>query len=122
MLVKKINNDWSPSENRELKVGETVEITDPRELIVKGYAQAIGENGEEISAFDLYGVVVSSEFEQFSNYMALKKEEATKAALEKKLEEVKAKTPETPAKEEAKVESSVEGTEEAPLYVAKKDR
>lgn len=105
MQVKKKNPEWFPKENPALKVGDTIEITDPKALILGGDAIAIGENGEEISAYELYGVVVRDEMQEFQRYLAMKKEEAVKAnleqkkaALEKQLaDQQAAKAAETPA-------------------------
>ena len=46
-LVKKINPSWYPSENRSLKVGETIEITDYNSLVRNGVAVLVDENGVE---------------------------------------------------------------------------
>ena len=122
MQVKKINPDWFPSENRELKVGEIVEITNPEELIRKGMVQAVGVNGETISAYDLYGVMIPSEVEEFKTYMALQKEKATKEILEKQSKDLEAQLAEVKATVKEEVKEAPKATEEAPLYVAKKDR
>lgn len=113
MLVRKISSEWFPSENPTIKVGEIVEITNPRNLIINGDVEAVGENGEVLSSFELYGQASKSEMEEFKNFMDLKKAEATKVALEKQQEELSAKL--------SKVEA-VSKEEPAPLYVAKKDR
>jgi len=118
MLVKKVNPDWYPSESPRLLVGETIEISDPKTLILNGTVTAVGPNGEHITAFDLYGAMIPSEMEEFTAYMNMKKAEATKAALEKtqvELKEQLSKVEEKP-KEEAKAE------EPAPLYISKKDK
>jgi len=118
MLVKKVNPDWYPSENIHLLVGETIEISDPKTLILNGTVTAVGPNGEHLTAFDLYGAMIPSEMEEFTAYMNMKKAEATKVALEttqKELKEQLAKVEEKP-KEEAQAE------EPAPLCVAKKDK
>ena len=46
-LLKKINPEWSPAENRSLKVGETIEITDYDSLVRNGVAVLVDENGVE---------------------------------------------------------------------------
>jgi hypothetical protein len=83
MLVKKIDPAWKPSENPDLAVGATIEITDPKALIVNGYAIGLGKHGEELSAFDLYGVLVKSELDEFREFNEMKKAQA----LEKKLKD-----------------------------------
>jgi PAB1-binding protein PBP1 len=108
MLVKKLNPDWFPSENKYLKVGETIEITDPKALIMNGDAQAVGEKGENVSAFELYGQASKTEMEEFGEYMKMKRQESLKDALQmekeelqKQLDSVKATT--QPAKTEENV-------------------
>ncbi len=81
MKVKKINSQWFPSESPHLAVGETVEITDPKALIVSGAVVGIGENGVELSAYELYGVLVTDEKKEFEEYLKLKKEEALNQKL-----------------------------------------
>lgn len=83
MLVKKKNPSWEPSENKYLKVGETVEISDPKSLILHGDAIGIASDGiTELSAFDLYNVIIADEAEEFKQYLQTKKAEAAKTALE----------------------------------------
>ena len=36
VLVKKIDPSWMPSENKDLKVGETINIDNPEKLIEEG--------------------------------------------------------------------------------------
>lgn len=119
MLVRKKNPDWRPSENKELKVGETIEITDPRQLILNGDVTAIDETGVERSAYELYGVLVKDELNEFQEFLKVKKAEAEKSVLEAekaKLEaELAAATPAPVAAEPAKPE--IKATEDAPLYV-----
>lgn len=88
MIVKKKNPQWFPSENIKLKVGETIEITDPRSLILNGDAIALNEDGVEVSAYELYGVVVKDEMEEFQEYIAMKKQEALMNQLKKEKEEL----------------------------------
>lgn len=90
MLVKKINPDWQPAENRGLAVGEIIEITDPKQLIISGMAVGIGEHGEELSTYEMYGVLVDSESEDFEEYLKMKKANAIKAKLEAEAETLKA--------------------------------
>lgn len=71
--IKKINNDWQPAENPYLKIGETIEITDPRQLILDGFGVAVGSNGEELSAYELYGVITENEFDEFKKFKELQR-------------------------------------------------
>lgn len=41
MLVEKISPEWIPSENPDLNVGDTIEITSPGDLFEKGYAKKV---------------------------------------------------------------------------------
>jgi len=86
MLVKKVNPDWKPSENKALEVGETIEITDPKQLIVSGMVVGIGKHGEELSAYEMYGVLVDTELKDFEEFVKMKKATAIKAQLEKEQE------------------------------------
>ncbi len=90
MLVKKINPEWKPSENKELKVGETIEMTDAKALILNGDAVAIGDRGQELSAYELYGVIVERELQEFEEYTKMKKAQAEKDSLEKEQAALKA--------------------------------
>ena len=91
MLVKKIADDWMPNEKLALKVGETIEITDPKQLILDGKVVAVGEDGQEISAYDLYGVLVENEVKDFQNYLKIKKQEALAKQLEKESKDLQEK-------------------------------
>lgn len=102
MIVKKKNPAWQPSENPGLKVGETIEITDPKSLILAGYVVAVDEQGAEIPAYDLYGVIIADEKKEFEDYIKMKRLQAQKAILEKQQAELKAQLPEE--KKEEKVE------------------
>lgn len=82
MLVKKINPEWFPSESPFLQVGETIEITDPKSLILAGKVKAVGAMGEELSAFDLYGQVIESEMDDYKKFMEMRRQEAIQKALE----------------------------------------
>lgn len=106
MLVKKKNPEWFPSESPKLKVGETIEITDPRALVLNGDAIALNEDGVEVSAYELYGVVVKDEMEEFQQYIAMKKQEALMNQLKKEKEELETQL--TEEKPEEKVESFAE--------------
>ena len=48
-LLKKVKPDWSPSENRGLKVGEVIEIGDYRRLVQSGVAILVDEKGSELA-------------------------------------------------------------------------
>lgn len=96
MLVKKINPAWQPAENRGLLVGETIEITDPEALILKGYAVAVDENGVELSTYESYGVLAGKEKEDFEQWLAAQRAEKAEAklkaeqeTLQKQVEELK---------------------------------
>lgn len=98
MKVKKINPEWRPSENKDLKVGDIIEITDPKQLIVNGDVVAVNEDNLEVSAFDLYGVVVKSEMDEFIEFKKMQQAEALRKKLEdekKELESMKSKLDET---------------------------
>lgn len=47
-LVKKLDPNWKPSENPNLQVGETIEMTDPKVLVQNGQAVLIDKYGNEI--------------------------------------------------------------------------
>ena len=47
-LLKKISPEWIPTENEGLKVGETVDITDYRQLVLNGIAVLVDEQGNEM--------------------------------------------------------------------------
>jgi hypothetical protein len=114
MLVKKKNSEWFPSENKELKVGETQEISDPKQLIINGDVVGLGANGEELSAYELYGVIIKDEAKEFQEYLKLKKAESAEAAL--KAEKVSLETEltkEAPLTELKKVEELETATEVA---------
>lgn len=91
MLIKKKNPEWFPSENKELKVGDVIDITNPQALILGGDAVAVDATGVEISSFELYGVLVKDEMSEFQEYMKMKKAETEKNRLEKERVELEAK-------------------------------
>lgn len=98
MLVKKKNQDWFPHENNALKVGETIEITDPKQLILDGDVVGLAEDGTtELSAYELYGVIVADEAKEFQDYIKMKKAEAQQAVLQKEADAIKAELAATPA-------------------------
>lgn len=81
MLVKKINPNWTPVENNALKVGETIDITDPRALILNGDCVAVEKDGSEKGSFELYGVLAGSEKEEFEQWIAMKKQKELQEKL-----------------------------------------
>lgn len=91
MLVKKIDSEWMPSEKPDLKVGENIEITNPKELILQGKAVAVTEEGIEISAYDLYGVITRDERKDFEDYLKVKKQQDLGKQLKKENEELELK-------------------------------
>lgn len=83
MLVKKVNQDWKPSENPELEVGETIEITNPKRLVLDGHVVGVDKTtGADLTAFDLYGVIIQDEVEEFRKYQDMKKQEFLSEKLE----------------------------------------
>jgi len=103
MLVKKIKSSWQPSENRGLKVGDTIDITDPQALIINGDVVAVSEDGVEMSAYDLYGVVTKDAMSEFEAFQKMKRQEA----LKKQLEEEQAKLKEELSATTAEVKATV---------------
>lgn len=47
-LLKKVKEEWSPTENRGLKVGEVIDITDYTALVRSGAAVLVDEEGNEL--------------------------------------------------------------------------
>jgi len=99
MLVKKVNPDWMPSENPGIKVGETIEITNPRQLVLDGTVVAVGEHGEEQSPYELYGVLVDAELEEFKEFAKMKQANALKKRLESEQEDLQKLSAELDKKE-----------------------
>lgn len=96
MLVRKQKAEWIPSENKGLKVGDTIEISDPRQLILDGMCVAVGDDGQDLDAFDLYGVVDKDLVAELKAYKEAQHAqqvksnlEAEKEKLEKELAELK---------------------------------
>lgn len=118
MLVKKKKDGWTPSEAPGLQIGDTVEITNPRDLILAGFAVGVGKNGEELGPYELYDVLTTDEREEYEKFLAMKKQEGIKKhleeekeTLEKQLKEaeekvVKKETVATEEKKEVKVEKA----------------
>lgn len=98
MLVKKKNPEWYPKEKTDLKVGETIEITDPQALILAGDVIGLAEDGvTELSGYELYGVMVEDEMSDYQNYLKMKKAEGQQKLLEREAEALKAEIAATPA-------------------------
>lgn len=118
-LVKKVDSTWSPSEKRDLKVGEVIEITDYVTLVRTGAAILVDEQGNELSLPDQVFTcpVCFKESRALPAFIAhvdthkrasvVKQPEVTEPVIVSALEE---------AKNEVKVEEPVV----APLYVSKK--
>lgn len=110
MLVKKKNPEWYPSEKKDIKVGETIEITDPRDLILGGMVIGLAPDGiTELTAFELYGEIVGDEKESYRQFLQMQKVQAQQALLEKQSAELKAQVDKKP--EEKKEEPKVEPTD-----------
>lgn len=90
MRVRKINPDWMPSENLGIKVGEIIDMTSVKKLILDGMVEAVDEHDNAISAYELFGVIVKNEREEFEEFLKMKKLQATKKSLEKEAAELKA--------------------------------
>lgn len=117
-LLKKMNSEWMPSEKRDLKVGEVLEVTDYVTLVRTGAAILVDEQGNELSLPD----------QVFTCPVCFKESRALPAFvahvnIHQRVTSVQAEAKEEPvvsALEEAKSEVKVEKAEEAPLYVSKK--
>jgi hypothetical protein len=91
MLVKKIDVDWKPDKQKDIKVGEIIDITDPKRLILEGKVVAVTKEGVEISAYELYGVITRDERKDFEEYLKVKKQKDLGQQLQKESEELKEK-------------------------------
>jgi len=90
MLVKKIDPNWNPAENRGLKVGDTIEITDPKQLIIDGKVVSYNEEtGEELGAFEMFGTVTEKDIRELREMRRKEREEKKEILLKKNLEEEK---------------------------------
>lgn len=105
MLVKKKNPEWYPSEKKDLKVGEVVEITDPEYLIKTEQVVAVDEDGRELSAYDLYGVLTKDERTEFEEFKKMKEQEALKKKFEAEAEALKAEKAKLDATKKAEDDS-----------------
>lgn len=118
MLVKKKNSQWQPSENPGLAVGETIDVTDPKSLILAGDVVGLGKHGEELSAYELYGVIVTDEKKEFEAYIAMKKQEALKTQLEKEQKELEAIKTQADKEKKEKEEAEARGATKPEASVA----
>lgn len=109
MIVKKINPEWFPSEKKDLKVGETIEMTDPKELILKGDVVGLDKDGLEVSAYDLYGIIVQEEKREFEEYLKLRKAQALEKSLKAQQAELKEEMSKTATEVATKGESKTAG-------------
>lgn len=113
MRVRKIDPDWNPSENPSLQVGEVIDISDPKVLILNEQVEALGDADEVITAYELYGILTPKEEREFRDYLRLKRAKEANQNLMKKNEElnkmkdvVKSKQEDTKSTEETpKVET-----------------
>lgn len=110
MLVKKINPEWKPSEKPDLKVGETIEISDPKTLILSGVVKAVDAEGMEVSSYDLYGVITKDEREEFEEWKKINKQNALKSKMEKEIADLKEEAAKIEKKPEVKTEVKKEAT------------
>jgi hypothetical protein len=108
MLIKKIDPNWYPSEKKDLKVGETIEFDNPRELIINGQAVAIVD-GLEKTPYELYGVWTKVDEDGYKEYLAWKN-----------LQALKEKERELAAQNEQLKEQIIEKAEEKPAVETKK--
>ena len=103
MLVKKIDPSWSPSENRSLKVGETIEVTDAKQLIIDGKVSSFDpETGDEMGAFEMFGKMTQKDIQDLRDMRAKEREEKKEELLKAKLEDEKKLNDELKAQVEAK--------------------
>ena len=124
MLVKKTNDQWMPIENPELKMDETIEMTDPKALILEGFAVGVDEStGADLSAFDLYGVIIEEEVEEFRKFQDMKKQEFLSEKLENENKELIKEAAQKKAKADIKKEEdkvSIEKAAESKVETAAK--
>lgn len=115
MLVKKIDPEWFPSENKTLAVGEVIDISDPKTLIIAGAVVAVTD-GLEQSAYETYGVVTENDkkdFEEFVQYKKIKQLKEQQAKLQEEASELKEKIAEAPNAESDKKEPTIDPRLEA---------
>lgn len=110
MRVKKVDPEWYPSENKSLAVGDIIELSDPRNLIIEGKVVPVDDNNVEMPAAKALGEVTDADMKEFQEYleykymMSYKKkneelEEKTKVLEGQKQEIVEEATAQTPADE-----------------------
>jgi hypothetical protein len=119
MLVKKIDKDWRPDKQPDIKVGETIDITDPKTLILEGKVVAVTEEGAEISAYELYGVIVRSERKEFEEYLKLKQQKALGEQLTKENEALKTQVSQPEVKPPVQIPTEVKGVAVVPSVEVK---
>lgn len=110
MLVKKINPEWHPAENPGLQVGETVDITDARALVLNGDVVAVTSDGTEISGYELFGVLAGQEKKEFEEWLAMKRSAKQQDALKAEKKALETELAATPATIEVKAPAIVAKT------------
>lgn len=120
MLVKKINSEWNPTENNGLKVGDTIEITDPKNLILSGMVVAVDSDGLEKTSYELYGVLAGNEKEEYEQWLAVKKQKELSESLAKEKEALVKESKELDAKEKEAVKVETKTVEVVKEKSAKK--
>lgn len=109
-LLKKINDEWQPAENRNLQIGETIDFPgDYQNLVKTGMAILVDEDGTElplpmtyqcsICYNDVFGLM---EFVEHVLGHAPQRKEAAKAIIEKMEKIEEQKNEEESIKEESK--------------------
>lgn len=111
MLIKKVDSNWYPSEKKDLKVGETIEFDNPRDLIINGQAVGIVD-GIERTPYELYGVWTNVDEEGYKEYLAWKRLQTLKEQ-EKELSE---------QNKQLKEQVIEKATEDVPLVEEKKKK
>ncbi len=115
--LKKIDPNWYPSENRGLRVGEIIEITDYPALVKSGAAVLVDNDGNEMPMPGLkFPCPIcfheTTNLKEFTDHVATKhKTQETPTTNESEVE-----APKVEEVEEVETETP---KEEAPLYVAK---
>ena len=104
MKVRKQKSEWKPSENLGLQIGDTIDITNPKQLILDGMCVAVGEDGEELDAFDLYKIVTEDLMTELKSFKATQHQEQIKKELDLENEELSEELKEIKAKNAKKSE------------------
>ncbi|SRR5258706_1540921 len=110
MRVKKISGEWTPSEKKDLQIGEIIDISDAKSLVEQGLAIYVDENDQEYdkipTAWEFKPKEKTEKVEEKVDIVEDKKAQA-KAALVERLkkgrEEKKKKELEKKLKEQEKV-------------------